>query len=135
MSSQKSIILFDGVCTFCNASIDFILKRDSKDLFRVGALQESPGKEVLSKFKVPTNYLESLVLVEEEKIYFRSSAALRIAKKLDGLWFIFYPLILLPVAWRDWMYNWIGKNRYRWFGKKSTCRIPTERERSKFLTL
>ena len=134
MSGQKTIILFDGVCNLCNASIDFILKRDSKNRFLVGALQELPGKKLLSNFQVPTDYLDSLVLIEEGEIYHRSTAALRIARKLDGLWPIFYPLILFPTTWRDWIYNWIGKNRYRWFGKKSTCRIPTEKERSKFLT-
>ena len=134
MSGQKTIILFDGVCNLCNASIDFILKRDSKNRFLVGALQELPGKKLLSNFQVPTDYLDSLVLIEEGEIYYRSTAALRIARKLDGLWPIFYPLILFPTTWRDWIYNWIGKNRYRWFGKKSTCRIPTEKERSKFLT-
>ncbi len=134
MSGQKSIILFDGVCNLCNASIDFILKRDSKDRFLVGALQELPVKNLLSNFQVPTDYLDSLVLIEEGEIYFRSTAALRIARKLDGLWPIFYPLILFPATWRDCIYNWIGKNRYRWFGKKSTCRIPTEMERKKFLT-
>ena len=134
MSGQKTIILFDGVCNLCNASIDFILKRDSKNRFLVGALQELPGKKLLSNFQVTTDYLDSLVLIEEGEIYYRSTAALRIARKLDGLWPIFYPLILFPTTWRDWIYNWIGKNRYRWFGKKSTCRIPTEKERSKFLT-
>ena len=133
MSGQKSIILFDGVCNLCNASVDFILKRDPKDRFMVGALQELPGKNLLSNFNVPSEYLDSLVLIEEGEIYFRSTAALRIARKLDGLWPIFYPLILFPETWRDWVYNWIGKNRYRWFGKKSTCRIPTEKEKSKFL--
>jgi predicted DCC family thiol-disulfide oxidoreductase YuxK len=134
MSGQKSIILFDGVCNLCNASIDFILKRDSKDRFIVGALQEEAAKELLSKFRVPSNYLDSLVLIEEGKVYFRSTAALRISRKLDGIWPVFYPLILLPEQVRDWIYNWIGKNRYRWFGKKSTCRIPSEEEKRKFLT-
>lgn len=134
MSGQKSIILFDGVCNLCNASIDFILMRDSKDRFLVGALQESPGKTLLEKYGVPSNYLNSLVLIEDGKVYFRSTAALRISRKLDGFWPVFYTLIFLPVPIRDWIYDWIGKNRYRWFGKKSTCRIPREEEKRKFLT-
>ncbi|TDQ15011.1 putative DCC family thiol-disulfide oxidoreductase YuxK [Algoriphagus boseongensis] len=132
---EKSIILFDGVCNLCNASIDFILKRDKKNLFLVGALQEEAGKILLQKFNARTDYLDSLVLVEEGKIFFRSTAALKIAKNLSGLWPIFYPLIILPAWLRDPVYDWIGKNRYSWFGKKTTCRLPTPEEKAKFLTL
>lgn len=132
---EKSIILFDGVCNLCNASIDFILKRDKKNLFLVGALQEEAGKILLQKFNSKTDYLDSLVLVEGGKIFFRSTAALKIAKNLSGLWPIFYPLIILPAWLRDPVYDWIGKNRYSWFGKKSTCRLPTPEEKEKFLTL
>ena len=134
MTDAKSIIFFDGVCTLCNASIDFILKRDHKNRFLVGALQEPISKKVLSAFQVNPSYLDSLVLVENEKIYFRSTAALRIAKSLSGLWPLFYSFILIPAFLRDPVYDWIGKNRYRWFGKKSTCRIPTEEEKQKFLS-
>ncbi len=134
MSSEKSIILFDGVCNLCNASIDFILRRDKKDRFLVGALQEDPGQALLSKYQVAPTYLDSLVLVENGKVYFRSTAALKISRRLHGLWPLFYPLILLPAFLRDPVYDWIGRNRYRWFGKKNTCRIPTEEEKSKFLT-
>lgn len=129
----KSVILFDGVCNLCNASIDFVIKRDKKDLFRVGALQEEAGKTLLSKFEVNPEYLDSLVLIEEDQVFFRSTAALRIAKKLPGLWPLFYGFIILPPFIRDGIYDWIGKNRYRWFGKKNTCRLPTPEEKAKFL--
>ena len=134
MTDAKSIILFDGVCTLCNASIDFILKRDHKNRFLVGALQEPTSKKVLANFQVDPSYLDSLVLVENGKIYFRSTAALRIAKRLGGGWPLFYFFIFLPAFLRDPVYDWIGKNRYRWFGKKSTCRIPSAEERQKFLS-
>ncbi|MBS4072664.1 MAG: DUF393 domain-containing protein [Algoriphagus sp.] len=134
MKDIKSIILFDGVCTLCNASIDFILKRDHKNRFLVGALQEPVSKKVLSNFQVDDSYLDSLVLVENGRVYFRSTAALRIAKKLNRPWPLFYFLIAIPAFLRDPVYNWIGKNRYRWFGKKSTCRIPTAEEKQKFLS-
>lgn len=134
MKEVKSIILFDGVCTLCNASIDFVMKRDPKNRFLVGALQESVSKKVLSDFQVDPAYLDSLVLVEKGKIYFRSTAALRIAKGLGGLWSLLYIFIILPTFLRDPVYDWIGKNRYRWFGKKSTCRMPTAEERKKFLS-
>jgi len=133
MIETKSVILFDGVCNLCNASIDFIIKRDIKDHFRVGALQEETGKKLLSRFEVNPEYLDSLVLIEKEQIYFRSTAALKIARKLSGVWPLFYGLIILPTGIRDGIYNWIGRNRYRWFGKKKTCRLPTPEERAKFL--
>ncbi len=133
MTNKKSVILFDGVCNLCNASINFILKRDTKNQFLVGALQEEAGKKLLSNFEVNPKYLDSLVLIEDEKIYFRSTAALKIAKHLSGLWPIFYGFIIFPSGIRDGVYDWIGGNRYRWFGKKNTCRLPTPEEKAKFL--
>lgn len=133
MTPGHSVILFDGVCNLCNASIDFILKRDPKDRFKVGALQEEAGKNLLSQFEVNLEYLDSLVLIEQGEIYFRSTAALRIARNLSGLWPLFYGFIILPTPLRDAVYDWIGRNRYRWFGKKNTCRLPTPEERAKFL--
>lgn len=133
MTQDKSVILFDGVCNLCNASIDFILKRDKKNQFKVGALQEEAGKKLLSNFKVNPEYLDSLVLIEDGKVFFRSTAALRIAKNLSGLWPLFYGFIILPEGLRDGIYDWIGRNRYRWFGKKNTCRLPTPEEKAKFL--
>jgi predicted DCC family thiol-disulfide oxidoreductase YuxK len=134
MTQPKSIVFFDGVCNLCNASIDFILKRDTKNLFLVGALQEDFSKKILSNYSVKQDYLESLILLEENQIYFKSTAALRIARHLKGLWPIFYLLISLPVWIRDPVYDWIGRNRYRWFGKKNTCRIASPDEQAKFLS-
>jgi predicted DCC family thiol-disulfide oxidoreductase YuxK len=134
MTDVKSIIFFDGVCNLCNASIDFIIKRDKKDKFLVGALQDGVSKKVLSDYTVKEDYLDSLVLLEERKIFYKSTAALKIAKNLTGLWPVFYPLILLPEGFRDFIYDWVAKNRYRWFGKKNTCRLPNPEEKAKFLT-
>lgn len=133
MTDNNSVILFDGVCNLCNTSIDFILKRDKKNRFLVGALQEETGKRLLSKFEINSEYLDSLVLIEDGQIHFRSTAALKIAKNLSGLWPLFYGFIILPQSMRDGIYDWIGRNRYRWFGKKNTCRLPTPEEKSKFL--
>lgn len=134
MIDGKSVILFDGVCNLCNASIDFIIQRDKNDIFLVGALQEKPGMQILSQFNVDPEYLDSLVLVENYEIFLKSDAALRIAKNLSGLWPGFYPLIYLPRGFRNAVYDWIARNRYRWFGKKNTCRIPSPEEASKFLS-
>ncbi len=133
MSSQKSVILFDGVCNLCNTSVNFVLKRDKKDKFLVGALQGAEGKKLLERFNANPKYLDSIVLIEDGKIFFRSTAALRIARKLPGLWPMLYGLIALPPFIRDGIYDWIGKNRYRWYGKKETCRLPTPEEKAKFI--
>jgi predicted DCC family thiol-disulfide oxidoreductase YuxK len=134
MTSSKSIIFFDGVCNLCNASIDFIIKRDKKGKFLVGALQDAISKKVLSEFEVKKDYLDSLVLLENNEIFYKSTAALKIAKNLSGLWPALYPLIYLPKGLRDPIYDWIAKNRYSWFGKKNTCRLPSPEEKAKFLT-
>jgi predicted DCC family thiol-disulfide oxidoreductase YuxK len=134
MNRQKSIIFFDGVCNLCNSSIDFIIKRDKNNHFLVGALQDDFSKKILSSYDVKEDYLDSLVLLEDGKIYYRSTAALMISRRLSGLWPFFYAFIVLPVWLRDPIYDWIGRNRYRWFGKKETCRLPTSEEKSKFLS-
>ena len=134
MIYHQPIILFDGVCNLCNSSIDFILRRDRKNNFLVGALQEKPAREILSDFEVNPEYLDSLVLIEKGEIFYKSDAALKIAKNLSGLWPIFYPLIYLPSGFRNSVYDWIARNRYKWFGKKNTCRLPSPEEASKFLS-
>jgi len=134
MIHAKSIIFFDGVCNLCNASIDFIIQRDKKDQFLVGALQDEWSRKVLSKYEVKSDYLDSLVLLENQEIFYKSTAALKIARNLSGFWPVFYPLIILPQRFRDVIYDWIAANRYRWFGKKSTCRLPLPEEKAKFLS-
>ncbi|MDF2157549.1 DUF393 domain-containing protein [Algoriphagus sp. CAU 1675] len=131
---SQSIIFFDGVCNLCNASVDFIIRRDKKNQFLLGALQDPLSKKVLGKYQVREDYLDSLVLLEAGKVYFKSTAALKIARKLSGIWPVLYPLIFLPQNFRDAVYDWIGKNRYRWFGKKNSCRIPSPEEQFKFLS-
>jgi predicted DCC family thiol-disulfide oxidoreductase YuxK len=134
MTQAKSIIFFDGVCNLCNTSIDFVIQRDINDHFLVGALQEDFSKQILSKFDVREDYLDSIVLVEKGEIYYKSTAALKIARNLSGLWPALYSLILIPKFLRDPIYDWIGANRYRWFGKKNTCRLATPEEKAKFLS-
>jgi predicted DCC family thiol-disulfide oxidoreductase YuxK len=131
---QHSILLFDGYCNLCNAAVDFVLKRDVQNQITVGSLQSTEGKVLLRHFGLPEDYLASLMLIEQEQYYVGSTAALKVAKKLDGLWFLLYPLILVPRFIREPIYGWISKNRYRWFGKTSTCRIAKEEEVGKFLT-
>lgn len=131
---RNDIIFFDGVCNLCNASIDFIIKRDKNNRFLVGALQDENSRKVLVEYQVDVNYLDSIVLLQDGEIYCKSTAALKISRSLSGIWPVFYPLINLPEGFRDTIYDWIASNRYAWFGKKDTCRLPTHQERAKFLT-
>ncbi len=127
------IILFDGVCNFCNSSVNFIIDRDATNYFKFGALQSDEGQVLLKKHNQSTVSYDTLMLIEGDMLYTRSTAALRIAKKLNGLWSLFYVFIIIPKFLRDPIYNLIAKNRYKMFGKKDTCRLPTPAERAKFL--
>lgn len=133
MIDKQKIILFDGVCNFCNFWVNFILDRDKKDLFKFAALQSKLGNEILKKFNMDNSNLESVILLDGESVYSKSTAALKIAKELSGPVKILYPLLILPKFLRDFFYDLIAKNRYKIFGKKEVCRIPTEEEKVKFL--
>lgn len=128
-----SIILFDGVCNLCNGAVNFVIKRDTGNVFKFTPLQEKQGVLLLKTHAVDTQKLDSIVLIENEKVYVKSSAALRIAKKLSNLWPLFFVLLIIPSFIRDGVYDFIAKNRYKWFGKKEQCMIPTQGLREKFL--
>ena len=130
---KESILLFDGHCSLCNASVDFVLKRDSKKMLLLAAMQDPAGKRVLEYYHLPPNYLNTLVLVEHGKVYLGSTAALRVARHLGGGWPLFYSLIIIPKGIRDRIYQWISSHRYQWFGRKATCRIPNTTEQAQFL--
>ncbi len=133
MSEKKQIILFDGVCNLCNGSVQFIIKRDKKSNFRFAPLQGETAKKLLQNSAFSTSALESILLVDGDKIYHRSTAALKIAKQLNGLWPLLYAFIILPKMLRDSVYNYIGKNRYKWFGKQESCMMPTPETKALFL--
>jgi len=127
------IVLFDGVCNFCNGSVNLILKSDRKRVFRFAAMQSRAGQEILSKYGLPLADFDSMVLVENGKAYTKSSAVLRIVRRMGGLWPVLYPAIFLPRALRDAGYNLIARNRYRWFGKRDVCMVPTNDMKERFL--
>ena len=129
----NNIILFDGVCNFCDSSVNFIIDRDKKNIFKFAALQSEKGQEILEYFKLPKDDFDSFVFIENDKVFKKSSAALKIANKLGGLLKIFYPLIIVPKFIRDFFYSLIANNRYKLFGKKDACRIPTPELKQKFL--
>ena len=128
-----SIILFDGVCNLCNGAVNFVIKRDPGNVFKFTPLQEKQGVLLLKKHAIDAQELDSIVLVENKKVYTKSSAALRIARKLSGLWPLFFVLLIIPSFIRDGVYDFIAKNRYKWFGKKEQCMIPTPGLKEKFL--
>jgi len=131
---NRQIILFDGVCNFCNFWVNFIIDRDKKDLFRFAALQSEKGQELLERFQMDSNSLDTFVLIDDKKVYTKSTAAIRISRNLVGIWRSLYFLILVPKPFRDFIYTLIAKNRYKFFGKRNTCRIPNEEEKKKFLS-
>jgi predicted DCC family thiol-disulfide oxidoreductase YuxK len=128
----EKIILFDGICNFCNASVQFIIKRDPQAHFRFASLQSEVGKKMLTKYRIPED-INSFILIAGERYYTKSSAALRVCKHLKGFWKLFYVFILVPRPIRDCFYRFIAGNRYKWFGKRESCMIPSEDIRKRFL--
>ena len=126
-------ILFDGVCNFCNASINFIIDRDSKVIFKFAALQSEVGQELLKKFSLKTNDFDSIVAIDCDKVYQKSDAALEIARRMNGIWKIFYAFKFIPAFLRNPVYDLIARNRFRIFGRTDACRIPTPELKARFL--
>ena len=131
--SDFSIILFDGICNLCNSSVNFIIDHDKKNEFRFASLQSEAGQDLLKKFHRNVNDFDSIILVENGEHYERSSAVLKIVKKFPGLWKLLYLFIIVPKPLRDFVYDIIADNRYKWFGKKESCRVPTPELKEKFL--
>ncbi|MDA1028033.1 MAG: thiol-disulfide oxidoreductase DCC family protein [Bacteroidetes bacterium] len=131
--THTAVVLFDGVCNFCNSSVNFVIDRDKNQYFKFGALQSEEGKAVLLKIGDAEDYLDSVVLVEGDRVYRDSAAALRIARKLSGLWPLMYAFIIVPRPIRNAVYRFIANHRYAWFGKMESCRIPTPDIRSRFI--
>ncbi|MEN8789673.1 MAG: DCC1-like thiol-disulfide oxidoreductase family protein [Flavobacteriaceae bacterium] len=131
---NKKIVLFDGVCNLCNASVLFIIKRDHKDQFRFAALQSPIGEQFLKEREIDRVKTDSIILYEPKVAYYtRSSAALKIGKSFGGLWPLIGIFEWIPESIRDFFYNLIARNRYRWFGRQEHCMIPTPELQSKFL--
>lgn len=132
--ANKKIILFDGVCNLCNSAVQFIIKHDKKDVFRFVALQSDLGLDILKHIGIDSTKIDSIVLYEPGiAYYYKSDAALQIAKSLDGLFSIGIILKIIPNGIRNSLYDYIAKNRYKWYGKKESCMIPTKELKLKFL--
>ncbi|MBX2965909.1 MAG: thiol-disulfide oxidoreductase DCC family protein [Cyclobacteriaceae bacterium] len=127
------VVLFDGVCNLCSSSVQFIIKRDYRARYHFASLQSSAGQQLLQKFNLPADALYSIILVRGDAFLERSDAALEIARNLSGLWPLFYIFKIIPRFLRDPVYNWISRNRYRWFGKKDACWLPTAELKARFI--
>nr|WP_299068330.1 thiol-disulfide oxidoreductase DCC family protein [uncultured Allomuricauda sp.] len=134
MENDKKIILFDGVCNLCNGAIQFIIKRDKKDMFRYAALQSEIGERLIAERSIDTTKVDSIILIEPGVAYFtKSDAALHIGKSFGGLWKALAIFTWIPTTFRDTIYDLVARNRYKWFGKKDQCMIPTPELQAKFL--
>ena len=130
----KKIILFDGVCNLCEASVQFVIKYDKKDVFRFVALQSELGKEIIKHIGLDIKNIDSVILYEPGIAYnYKSAAALEIAKNLGGFFHFGTVFKLIPNGLRNLLYDYIARNRYLWYGKKESCLVPTSELKSKFL--
>ncbi len=127
------VILFDGVCNFCNASVDFVIQRDPQKKFMFGTLQSEPAQQILMNFNFNTQDFETFLYLENGHVFSKSTAALKVAKELTGLWPLLYLCIFIPRTIRDGVYQFIGRRRYQWMGKRESCRLPNESDRARFV--
>ncbi|MBZ4188319.1 thiol-disulfide oxidoreductase DCC family protein [Niabella beijingensis] len=132
MQTNHPVILFDGVCNLCNNTVQFVIRHDKKDRFRFAALQSPAGQQLLQEYALPHSF-ESFVLLQNNRAYRRSAAALKVVQQLGGLW----PLLafgwVIPAFLRDRIYDFIARNRYKWFGRSGHCMIPTPQLQARFL--
>ena len=134
LPENKKIILFDGVCNLCDASVQFIIKHDKNDAFRFVAIQSELGQNIIKYLGIDTSKTDSIILYEPGiAYYFKAEAALNIAKELNSWHSILYVFIHVPNFIKNGIYDFIAKNRYKWYGKKEACLIPTPELKAKFL--
>ena len=131
--STPSILLFDGICNLCNRSVQYVIKHDPHAAFTFASLQGEHGQQLLKQYNLPPDDLNSFVLIQNNKAYTRSTAALKVAKQLNGTIQLLYGFIIVPVFLRDAVYKLIAHNRYKWFGKRNECMIPTPALKERFL--
>lgn len=131
---NKRLILFDGVCNLCNTSVNYIIKYDKKDMFRFVALQSEIGQKIVKEFNIDPKKTDSIILFsEEQKLSYKSTAALKIANHLNFPFNILVVFLIIPPFIRNWVYDYIAKNRYKWYGKRKECMVPTAELKNKFI--
>ena len=134
-SSEPALILFDGVCNLCSSAVRFVIARDPHGRFRFASLQSDAAALRLQPFAGVTASLDTIVLIEGDRLFTRSAAALRIARRLTFPWPLTYLLIAVPPPVRDWAYDFVASRRYRWFGRTDACLLPTPELRDRFLAV
>ena len=132
-TNEKNIVVFDGLCNFCQWYVNFIIKRDPTKTFTFASAQSPSGQYIIRKFNVPEVGKDTFLLVKNNKCFFRTNATLEITKNLSGLWCLLYMFKIIPGPIRDYCYNVFGRNRYNWFGIKNSCTVPTQDIRDRFL--
>jgi predicted DCC family thiol-disulfide oxidoreductase YuxK len=133
MLRNKTILLFDGYCNLCHSSVQFVLKHEKKQELYFTSLQSKVGIEILTHYKIDASKTDSLILIENNNAFVKSSAALRLGKYLKGAYPLAYGLIVIPSFIRNWVYDYIAKNRYKWYGKQDSCLMPDENLAKRFL--
>lgn len=134
LPKNKKIILFDGVCNLCNTSINYVIDHDKQDIFRFVSLQSDLGETIQEYLGIENKSLDTIILyVPNEAYYIKSTAAIKIINEFLGFWKLMQVFLILPSPIRDLVYNYIAKNRYKWYGKQESCRIPTPELKAKFL--
>jgi len=130
---KEKIVLFDGVCNLCQSTVQFVIKHDHRKKIRFASLQGEFGQQILKKHNLPLTNYNSFLFLENGRLHMKSGAALRLSRYLDGVWPLFYILIIIPPFLRNAVYGFIAKNRYRWFGKQESCWLPTPDLKQRFL--
>ena len=132
-ANPSAILLFDGVCNLCNGFVQFMLLRDKAGYFQFASLQSEAGQQLLEQYGLDTDALNTVVLIENGQAYTHSAVALRVAPHLDGFWSWAKIFWIIPAGLRDRIYNWVARNRYRWFGKQESCMLPRPEWQGRFL--
>lgn len=132
--TDKPIILFDGVCNFCDATVNFIIRHDKKNVFKFAALQSAAGQRLLEQFNLPQKNFESVILIDNAKAYQKTDALLRVFNRLSLWWKWLQIFWIIPGFVRNGLYHFFARNRYKLFGKKDECMIPTPAIKARFLS-
>ena len=129
----ERVIVFDGVCNWCNAWVRFTLDRDPHGKFKFGTLQSPQAQQILNDLCLPADDFETFLFLEQGRVFIKSTAALKIVRQLSRLWPLLYIGIAIPRPLRDAVYDYVARRRYRLMGKSETCRVPTPTERERFV--
>lgn len=132
-TKYERLILFDGVCNWCNAWVNVTIAHDSDGQFKFGILQSEQAQRILRDLQLSATDYQTLLLLEGGRVYTKSTAVLRVIRQLSWWWSLYYVCVLVPAPLRDVVYDFVARHRYQWMGRAATCRIPTQAERDRFV--